>query len=634
MPNPFGTTFESLENPAGPVVESVHEAPYRRLCELIDSGEGQLISLRALRAGYGKTMLLSRLREKKKGSMTVVPIHLADGRRVEGERILEEFLTQLVEGVPGLAGLTKLDLHARRLFAHGLLPLVYSGEVPSQDKEGALDSLRERPTEAFDFHNEGAAIAQWTKSQFEVLLPRLSSVLSKASGATGRDTSYWITLLFQFAIRTPNEPSRVGDLIDTVFGNESRFRSGAGFLDGLGSFLNLITLVEPAVLVLDEVDGLSSDCDSALRATSCLVSLWESSPRMSVIISVNDDVWESAFAPRLPLGLRDRLEDVVIRLNPLTAAEARSLIAVRSGDDTEKVLRHLNLDSDDLYPRGVLRAAREAWEKRNSKEETPKVERQEERVPGPVGNPSADFSAPAVVEPIQEVTPALFSMEAPAAQPKPEYPPKAVRRAAIPRRFDVQRIRPEVAPVLEGFAAPPALVAQAPVNQPPAFPEPASQAPLIAAPFAQSTEPLAPAAIASPFQVSETPALQGQYAPPPARPGQPSPFEAAQAPAQVPHRVPSQEESPFAAPPELDDHGSLRVSPFDPAPTQAPIAPPQAGAPPTQVPPVFAAPVAPTPSPFEANRAPQEAPRQPEAPKADSDAIDELLRQFREHRDS
>ncbi|MFT7173525.1 MAG: hypothetical protein ACI9NQ_001746, partial [Paracoccaceae bacterium] len=38
--------------------------------------------------------------------------------------------------------------------------------------------------------------------------------------------------------------------------------------------------------------------------------------------------------------------------------------------------------------------------------------------------------------------------------------------------------------------------------------------------------------------------------------------------------------------------------------------------------------------PFEANRAPQEAPRQPEAPKADSDAIDELLRQFREHRDS
>jgi len=131
MPNPFGTTFESL--------------------------------------GYGKTMLLSRLREKKKSKISIIPIHLSDGRRIEGERVLEETLTHLTEAVPGAAGLTKMDLHTRRLFAHGLIPMVYSGEVPSQDKDGALASLRERPTEAFDFHNEGAAIAQWTKNQFEIL---------------------------------------------------------------------------------------------------------------------------------------------------------------------------------------------------------------------------------------------------------------------------------------------------------------------------------------------------------------------------------------------------------------------------------------------------------------------------------
>ena len=34
MPNPFGTTFESLESPAGPIVDSVHEIPYRRLIGL------------------------------------------------------------------------------------------------------------------------------------------------------------------------------------------------------------------------------------------------------------------------------------------------------------------------------------------------------------------------------------------------------------------------------------------------------------------------------------------------------------------------------------------------------------------------------------------------------------------------
>lgn len=627
MPNPFGTTFESLESPAGPIVELVHEAPYRRLGELIDSGEGQLISLRAPRAGYGKTMLLARLREKKKGSMTIVPIHLADGRRVEGERILEEILTQLAESVPGAAGLTKLDLHSRRLFAHGLLPLVYSGEVPSQDKEGALDSLRERPTEAFDFHNEGAAIAQWTKSQFEVLLPRLSSVLSKASGASGRDTSYWITLLFQFAIRTPSEPSRTGDLMDIVFGQESRFRSGAGFLDGLGSFLNLITLVEPAVLILDEVDGLSSDSDSALRATSSLVSLWESAPRTSVIISVNDDVWESAFAPRLPLGLRDRLEDVVIRLNPLTAEEARSLVAIRSGDDADKVLRHLNLDSDHLYPRGVLRAARDAWDKRDAGEEARKGETWEESSPASAEDLSSDFSAPAMTESNQQ------EEFAQSPQPNFQYPPNIVRRAALPRRFNVQRIRPEVSPVVEGFAAavtaPPvadffasAPAAITPSAQPPAFPEPATQIHPVETPVPNPVVQ-APAVVASPFEVVATPAPHEQGVLPPARPVQPSPFEPAQPPAQAAEMAPS----PFDTQAESDERRSLRVfpsnSPFDPAPAVPP---------PAQVPPVFAAPAQSAPSPFETNSSPQAA--RPEVPKADSDAIDELLRQFREHRDS
>ena len=411
MPNPFGTTFESLENPAGPVVESVHEAPYRRLLELIDSGDGQLISLRAPRAGYGKTMLLSRLRDKKKASMAIIPIHLADGRRIEGESILEEVLTQLSESVPGASGLTKLDLHARRLFAHGLLPMVYSGEVPSQDKAGALDSLRERPTEAFDFHNEGAAIAQWTKSQFEVLSPRLASVLGKSSGASTRDTSYWIQLLSKFAVRTPSEASRTGDLMDAVFGYESRFRTGAGFLDGLGSLLNLITLVEPAVLILDEVDGLSSDADSALRATSSLVSLWESAPRTSVIISVNDDVWESAFAPRLPLGLRDRLEDVVIRLDSLSIEEAQALVKIRSGNHADKVLKELDLGSAKLYPRGVLRAAREAWSKCDFTAASPKIEKApeaENQRKGPE-KPVAEFSISASKESAQSTKSAQLS---------------------------------------------------------------------------------------------------------------------------------------------------------------------------------------------------------------------------------
>ncbi len=631
MPNPFGTTFESLKSPAGPFVEAVHNGPYHRLSELIDSGQGQLISLRAPRAGYGKTMLLSRLRDKKKGEIMVVPIHLADGRRVEGEGILEELLTQLTETVSGTAGLTRLDLYARRLFAHGLLPLVYSGEVPSQDKDGALSSLRERPTEVFDFHHDGASIAQWTKSQFDILLPRLSSVLSKSSGASGRDTSYWIELFFNYAIRTPNEAIRTSDLMETVFGRASRFRSGAGYLDGLGSFLNLITLVEPVVLVLDEVDGLASDSDAALRTTSCLVSLWESAPRTSVVISVNDDVWQSAFAPRLPLGLQDRLEDVVIRLDELTEEEAKLLVTIRSGGEAEKVLARMDLTSGGLYPRAVLKAAREAWEIRDEVEgasDSPSFE----AVPD-AGTPSqAEISPVAITDGEGGVSdPASFGFT---AVPGPVYPPQTVRRVALPRKFEVQRIRQN--PAIVEFA-PPVVRAAPPVVQ---------GAPALENPSAPE--------LTSPFQVSSSPPVQSQPVFPPAQPFESSPFEPSGAPF-APEISPSQMESPFQ--PEAESQGSLRSyplsSPFDPPPGQPsvqeevpgahptdparafPTPPAFTAAPPQQVtPPPMGNQPAPTNGPFEAAPPASEAAPQAEVPKADTDAIDELLRQFREHRDS
>jgi hypothetical protein len=534
---------------------------------------------------------------------------------VEGEIVLEEILTQLTESVPGAAGLTKLDLHARRLFAHGLLPLVYSGEVPTQDKQSSLDSLRERPIEAFDFHNNGASIAQWTRSQFEILSPRLSSVLGKASGASGRDTSYWLGLLFNYASRSPNEPSRTSDLLETIFGQESRFRSGAGFLDGLASFLNLITLIEPAVLVLDEVDGLSCDADSALRTASSLVTLRESAPRTSVVISVNDDVWDSAFAPRLPFGLRDRLEDVVIRLKSLTPEEARSLVTIRSGEEADKILRRLDMGSGDLYPRAVLKAAREAWDHRDDESiglGTPPTAVEEET--------GSDYSAPPVaVEDVVKFTPSEGTAPVEAEEEiATRYPPNVVRRAALPRSFPVQRIR----------FGPPAFVESTPPPIPPAFPEsdpPVSQKPVCT--LAPSASGQTPTPTASPFQVS---ASQSSGGFPPPTPVQPSPFQASQTPAAAPEIA----QAPWPFEPqqetgiESEDQRSRRsypAYPSDPPIDQDPFVPPAS----QQIPPSVS-----PPSPFDANLVPRGAPPQPQLPKGDTDAIDELLRQFRDHRNS
>ena len=60
-----------------PLVENLHGDKFDQLKELISGREGVLVSLRAPRAGYGKTMLLSRLREKlRANSVTVSYTHL------------------------------------------------------------------------------------------------------------------------------------------------------------------------------------------------------------------------------------------------------------------------------------------------------------------------------------------------------------------------------------------------------------------------------------------------------------------------------------------------------------------------------------------------------------------------------
>lgn len=695
MTNPFGSIFESFGAPRGPLAEKVHQEQFETLVALLQDGEGQLISLRAPRAGYGKTMLLSRLQQSRQAQTIFVPVHLADGRRVEGEMILEEILTQMTDLLPAGGGLTRLDLCTRKLFAQGLVPLVYSGEVPCQDREGALASLRNRPTEAFDFHHEDAAIAQWSREQFALLGPRLSAVLSKSSGASGRDTSYWTDLFFNYATRTPGDVLRTSDMMDTVFGSKSRFRSGAGFMEGLSALINLITVVEPMVMVLDEVEGLSRDSDSALRAASCLTSLWEAAPRLSVILSINDDIWDSAFIPRLPLGLKDRLEDIVIRLDSLTKEEACALVTVRAGDEAARVLQHLDLENGELYPRDILRKARSVWEKRDQKIEQPAPASLTHPL-AKLPRPNANQRASVVYQKSAETPPGEASGVALQANPVAEFIKEhsvvqGDGQTASEAQGSVNSIgfkthaSSEVDLVLEdgmeddfvqapkpaGITSPFARVTAAPAVYPPAqvkqvalpkaFPvqrlEAALSAPFQEAPAATPPAPENPGALAvfeqvfpvsqsaeaaspieSPFSVNPNPVPQAQVkeeqmSPPPLKV---SPFDAVSGPA------PEQEPPsgwPFETPrqPASVSGPAQPSAPPPPEPFQVPASPsaspfPQASSQPQQA--------APAPTPQPANFQ-QEVPGQPQANASSTEdrlaantaAIDQLLEQFRNRND-
>ena len=218
--DPFATRFEVFGREHKHTVEGINRPAFEKLSSLLDvraGGDGRVVLLRAPRAGYGKTSILQRLAADFAESHHFVRVSLVSGRTTDAVHVLEYVLQALCQVLPDSTTLTRLDLLARRILALGLEPLVASGEVPCQDREGALLALREEPAETFDFHHDRAVTAHWTKSNFEILGPRMAAELASRSGASLREASYWVELLFRFATTAPDNVERARLLFETVF---------------------------------------------------------------------------------------------------------------------------------------------------------------------------------------------------------------------------------------------------------------------------------------------------------------------------------------------------------------------------------------------------------------------------------
>jgi hypothetical protein len=210
----------------------------------------------------------------------------------------------------------------------------------------------------------------------------------------------------------------------------------------LTSFLKLITTTENIVLVVDEMDGLFCDSEAAIRVANTLIGLRQAAPRIKVIFSVNDDVWESTFSRRIPLGMQDRFEDSVIRLQPLDEASVLELLRIRHVDGAEDLRQKIDLNDGDLYPRAILRAARDIIDLQATSEKSAAEQGEvfdgNSRQGRDIG--FAEMSSEKVVE--TDLTES-GKPDIPFATPvvKNKYPPKMVRRVTIPRKYLVQRIR-------------------------------------------------------------------------------------------------------------------------------------------------------------------------------------------------
>jgi hypothetical protein len=360
--HPFQFLFESFGRSSSAHADAVNrnaaDALAKALFVPLDH-PGRCILLKAPRAGHGKTHLLTRVQQQLGHTHEFVPLFALEGSKIDARSVLDDVLRRLVRPLPAAGGLCVLDLAVRRLFAEALQPLVRSGEVPCLDRERALAALRDRPVETFDFHHPLAVTAQWARENFEVLGPRLGLELSQRTGLVPRETGFWVEVLFRFAVAPIEQPGRAAALAHAALADIH----GDGVATArLIALLGLLTLLGRVVLVADELEGFSADEGAALRFAAFVAALGQAVNRLDVIVSLNQDIWQTAFLPRLSGGLADRIAQITIDLDPLTHGEMVALLDSRAPGLGAQVLEHVNVGGpEQQYARGLLRAAGIAW---------------------------------------------------------------------------------------------------------------------------------------------------------------------------------------------------------------------------------------------------------------------------------
>ncbi|MFT3990788.1 MAG: hypothetical protein QM680_05200 [Luteolibacter sp.] len=686
--HPFQLLFETFGRVPLSHAESVNRKAYEQLKGVLSvsvENAGRCILLKAPRAGHGKTHLLSRLQHEFGISHEFVPLQAASGYRIDAASVIDDTLRRLVRSLPASGGLCVLDLLARRLFSQALQPLVRSGEVPCQDREGALTALQGKPVETFDFHHPNAVTAHWARENFEVLGPRLSLELSQRSDLPLREVSFWVNALFRFAATPLEDPTRARVLSETVF-SQAPAESDGDSMERLGALLGLITSLVRVVLVADDLEGFSADETAALRLAAFLGSLRQSVERLDVILSLNQDIWESAFLPRLSGGLADRLSEVVVPLEPLAEDEIISLIESRAPGKGREILQKLNREEAGSHSRGIIRAAAAAWDSPAPAVVSEVVEPDQPGTSGftPAPEPviaeesSSEDEPPPVPEffraagkealvepeekePVSELGSSPFTA-AEAATPAFMPPPhglvsqteEVIEATAVREASDnpFQSAEPEPAafnPFSKPAAPPTVEVEASEVTPHPVWPSPTFAAPSVGNPFSAFDKPETHAApesasaaisvdetlaapvpkFASPFQTEPSPAA---FTPAPPAPETPAfqPFQAAPAPEASAFQ-------PVAQPVAITPQST--ANPFLAAPTQpaAPAAPVFMPASIVVEPPVTPAP--PFGAPAEQvvaadnqlfSSTPASGLTIPEPSAAETDRVDELLRQFRE----
>ncbi|TLD70473.1 hypothetical protein FEM03_12145 [Phragmitibacter flavus] len=319
--------------------------------------EGRIVLLSAPRAGHGKTHLLGRVAARLQPASVVaaLPWQTREGLTWEstGRGVLQDLAAQ--RGTPGM-----LNEVCGGVLATLLRRMIQTGQVPSANPGKALRLLQEKPMQLFSREGDARPLSDWFHKHFTALRKKLAA-------STGLTASPWIEAWlhrFMQAVSLPtNEALTV--LLQGIQGRQAE--------QSAACLLRLLCLWKPLVLVADHMDGLYRDTEAGMEVARMSLAL-TTLPRVRVVLSMNQDLWDTTLGRQLPSAMQDRLSARNVSLHGLGLDEATALVELRLKEaqvgaaDSRAFLQFVDLDSffatraaGSVAPRELLRFAARRW---------------------------------------------------------------------------------------------------------------------------------------------------------------------------------------------------------------------------------------------------------------------------------
>lgn len=353
------------------VVESIHTEIVRLVTGSLNSlgeasacrgaGAGRAILLMSPRAGYGKSHLLASLRISVGARATSFFLPFDPARPISWPVLLASLLRQGGHGKgPRSAWNSQLDEIGQALLAEVVIHHRNAGLLHGADCPAGLADLDQSYSELLSRHSSSDWL-DWVDQRAAELSRESSVDFLRCLGLSPAELSFWVRLFVDLNLR-----------------DESSLESLRGLSQGEArerclQLLRISSLKRPVLLVADGLDGFYASETAGLEVATLLSAIREEVPRSLSLLCLNEDVWEAVFAHSLPSAWLDRIAGEQVRLAGIDGSAAGAIVRGRlrgrglpEGEIEDFVRRleqaHLwEKDKKTLYPRQVLRQARQMW---------------------------------------------------------------------------------------------------------------------------------------------------------------------------------------------------------------------------------------------------------------------------------